>query len=125
MRWTFALFHLELSSGVVTTWIEAANRKASSVPRHGWQVWQAHSGTYRSQPSSQRSRVSESWQFLDQTGLQKEEKEISSSSLQSAWGPQDPYLPAPGHLRLSSVDTLAQAFAILGAHPHVAQVRPL
>lgn len=119
MKWTFVLFHPELSSGEIAGWIKAANRKTSVVTRHGRQVGQVHPGGYRSQPSSHLSRVSDNWQFLDQTGLQAEDQRmVSGGSLEPGLGVPSSYL-ALGHWRLSGVDTVPQAFVGFGAHPGV------
>lgn len=99
MKWTFVLCHPELSSGEITGWIKVANRKTSVVTRHGRQVGQVHPGGYRSQPSSHLSRVSDNWQFLDQTGLQTEgQRVVSGGSLEPGLGvPRaTQFIPSPG-----------------------------
>lgn len=99
MKQTFVLCHPELSSSEITGWIEAANRKTSVVTRHGRQVGQVHPGGYRSQPSSHLSRVSDNWQFLDQTGLQAEgQRVVSGGSLEPGLGvPRaTQFIPSPG-----------------------------
>lgn len=127
MKWTFVLFHRELSSSEIAARTEAANRKASSVPRRSWQVWQVPLGAYRLQPSSQRSRVSDSWQFLDQMGLQRKGQRVSRAVPYSQGLGAQGHLPHPptsahtctglGHLNLSGVHTFLQTSVLLGTHP--------
>lgn len=69
MKQTLVFPHLELSGGKIINgnWWGSKRNSISMPGSYWWALWD-HWG-YILQPSSQRPRVSESWQFRDQLGL--------------------------------------------------------